>query len=313
MKPPKDTQRFPAQDRPENQYAATEQFAAAPNGGSGRAWSESARADSAGSSSDSVSDFGAASDSGSKSGKGGGRRTGMLIGIGVVVVAVLLVVGAIGVELGMRKSISDRLTEEVTASLGSQAEVDLGPGLVIMSYFDKSLDSVHITTDGVPAEGSTSPAPAIDITAEGVREEGDLTHVDSLSGTAFVSDQTMATAAQSDSESGAGAAGGMLGGLLQVQDVVSDPDSGTLRVSISGLAEATVTPRLTEGNLELEPEGASVFGFELPSSLLGGTISMMDSALADLPDGVELTGVRVVDGGMTVDLSGKDVLLDSTR
>ena len=165
-----------------------------------------------------------------------------------------------------------------------------------------------LLSDCSPADGSTSPAPAIDITAEGVREEGDLTHVDSLSGTAFVSDRTMAAAAQSES-----AGGGMLGGLVQVQDVVSDPDSGTLRVSISGLAEAVVTPRLTDGNLELDPEGATVFGFELPPSLLGGTISMMDSALADLPEGVELTGVRVVPGGMTVDLSGTDVTLDSAR
>ena len=105
----------------------------------------------------------------------------------------------------------------------------------------------------------------------------------------------------------------MLGGLIQVQDVVSDPASGTLRVSISGLAEAVVTPRLNGGNLELEPEGATVFGFALPSSLLGGTMSMMDSALADLPEGVEITGVRVVDGGMTVDLAGTDVVLESNR
>ena len=40
---------------------------------------------------------------------------------------------------------------------------------------------------------------------------------------------------------------------------------------------------------------------------------MMDSALADLPEGIELTGVRVVDGGMTVDLAGRDVVLESTR
>src|SRR5699024_8145569 len=142
--------------------------------------------------------------------------------------------------------------------------------------------------------------PAIDITAEGVREEGDVTHVDSLSGTAFVSDEAMVAAAQSETDSGAG---GMLGGLIQVQDIVSDPAAGTLRVSISGLAEAVVTPRLVGGALELQPEQASIFGFQLPSEILGGTISMMDSTLAELPEGVELTGVNVVPGGMTVDLA----------
>lgn len=291
MQPPNDTQRFPAHERPENQYAPTEQFAAA-SGGSGpggSGWD------------------GSGSGASSRTGRGG--RTGLKVGIGAAVVLILLVVGAIGVELGMRKSVSDRLNQEITSALGSPAQVDLGSSPVILSFFDKTIDSVHITTDGTPAEGATGPTPAIDITAEGLREDGNVTHVASLSGTAFVSDQTMTTAAQSESQSGGDS---MLAGLIQVQDVVSDPAAGNLRVSISGLAEAVVTPRLNGGELVLEPETASVFGFELPSSLLGGTISMMDSALAELPEGVEITGVRVVEGGMTVDLSGTDVVLEST-
>lgn len=267
---PHDTQRLPAQDRPENQYPATEQIPVA-----------RARRPS------------------------GGGRTGVRIAIGAAVVVVLLVVAAIGLELGLRKSIGDRLKDEVTTSLGSPAEVDLGSRPVLLSYATGELGSVRITTDGNPVEGAAGPVPAVDITAEGVREDGDLTHIDSLQGTAFVSDRTMAEAAASDTS------GGMLGGLVQVQDIVSDPESRTLRVSISGLAEAVVTPRLTDGQLEMAPEEATVFGFELPPALLGGTISMMDSTLADLPDGVELTGVHVVPGGMTVDLAGTGVVLES--
>lgn len=275
MQPSNHTQRLPAHDRPEYQYAATEQIPAAGSGG-----------------------------------RSGGWRTGTKIAVGAAVVVVLLVVAAVGLELGMRKSIGDRLNQEITATMGSPAEVDLGARPVLLSYFNDSLGSVRITTDGTPAEGVAGPVPAIDITAEGVREEGDVSHVDSLSGTAFVSEEAMVAAAQSETDS---SSGGMLGGLMQVQDIISDPDAGTLRVSISGLAEAIVTPQLTGGELELEPETATVFGFELPSELLGGTLSMMDSAMAQLPEGVELTGVRVVPGGMTVDLSGQDVVLESTN
>ena len=74
-----------------------------------------------------------------------------------------------------------------------------------------------------------------------------------------------------------------------------------------------MTPRLIGGNLEMDPSQASILGFALPPELLGGTVSMMDSALAELPEGVQLTGVRVVPGGMVVDLSGRDVVLESTR
>ncbi|MDX2356092.1 DUF2993 domain-containing protein [Dietzia sp. PP-33] len=286
MSPRHDTQRFPAHDRPGVQNAETQQFAAAPGGYGDAGGPGSAHPDQA---------------------RSGRRRRGPLIALVAAIAVIGLVAGVVGLEFGTRNAVENRIQDEVTASLGSPATVELGARPVLLTYFGGDLGSVRITTDGTAAEGSNGPAPAIDISADGVRAEGDLTYVDSLTGTAFVSDQAMSTAAQQESTSG------MLGGLIQVQEIVSDPASGTLRVSISGLAEAVVTPRLTGGNLELDPSQATILGFPLPSELLGGTISMMDSALADLPEGVELTGVRVVPGGMVVDLRGQDVVLEATE
>lgn len=278
---PHDTQRLPAYDRPGVQSAETQQFAPArPDEGAGQ------------------------------SGSGGRRRRrGPIIALVAGLAVIAVIVGLVGLEFGLRNSIKQQMSEEITASLGSPAEVDLGARPVLLSYVNNTLGSVRITTDGSPAEGATGPAPAIDIRAEGVRAEGDVTYVESLTGTAFVSDAAMTAAATNDQGTG----DSMLSGLIQVQDIVSDPAAGTLRVSISGLAEAVVTPRLVGGNLEMQPEQASIFGFQLPSELLGGAVSMMDSALAELPDGVELTGVNVVPGGMTVDLAGSDVVLESNR
>ncbi|MFN3601984.1 MAG: DUF2993 domain-containing protein [Dietzia sp.] len=293
MEPRHDTQRFPAHDRPGVQNAETQQFAAAP-GSSGYGDSGSGGSGTPGSGRSDRADSGT-------------RRRGPKIALIAAVAVVALVAGVVGLEFGTRSAIESRIQDEVTASLGSPAQVELGSQPVILSYFGGDLGTVRITTDGTAAEGSNGPAPQIDITAEGVRSEDDLTYVDSLTGTAFVSDQAMSTAAQQESTGDS-----MLGGFIQVQDIVSDPASGTLRVSISGLAEAVVTPRLIGGNLEMEPSQASFLGFELPPELLGGTISMMDSALAELPEGVQLTGVRVVPGGMIVDLSGRDVVLEAT-
>ncbi|AVZ40380.1 MULTISPECIES: DUF2993 domain-containing protein [unclassified Dietzia] len=278
MHPRHDTQRLPAHDRPGVQNAETQQFAAGPG------------ADRPG------------------RGDTGGRRRGPMIALIAVAAVILLVAGAVGLEFGTRNAVENRIQEEVSTALGSPAQVDLGARPVLLSYFGGDLGTVRITTDGSPTADGGGPAPAIDITAEGVRSADDLTYVDSLTGTAFVSDQAMSAAAQQDS-----AGDSMLGGLIQVQEIVSDPASGTLRVSISGLAEAVVTPRLIGGNLEMDPSQASILGFALPPELLGGTVSMMDSALAELPEGVQLTGVRVVPGGMVVDLSGRDVVLESTR
>jgi hypothetical protein len=237
------------------------------------------------------------------------RRRGPIIALLAGLAVLVLVLGLVGLEFGLRNSIKRQMSEEITTALGSPAQVELGARPVLLSYFSGTLGTVRITTDGSPAEGSAGPGPRIDVRAAGIRTDGDVTHVDSLSGTAFVSDEAMTAAAATDQGSG----DSLLGGLLQVQSIVSDPDTGTLRVSISGLAEAVVTPRLVGGNLEMKPEQASVFGFALPAGLLGGTVSMMDSTLAELPEGVELTGVRVVPGGMTVDLAGSGVVLASTR
>ena len=274
---PHDTQRLPAHDRPDVQNADTRQFATAHTGadGGGRA-----RA---------------------------GRRRGPIIALIAGLAVIAVIAGLVGLEFGLRNSIKQQMADEVGTTLGSTADVELGARPVLLSYFNGTLGSVRITTDGSAAEGATGPAPAVDIRAEGVRSEGDATHVDTLTGTAFVSDEAMVAAAAADQ----GGGDSVLGGLIQVQDIVSDPAAGTLRVSISGLAEAVVTPRLVGGALELQPEQASIFGFQLPSEILGGTISMMDSTLAELPEGVELTGVNVVPGGMTVDLAGSDVVLES--
>ncbi|MEB8325864.1 DUF2993 domain-containing protein [Dietzia kunjamensis] len=304
MQQPYDTQRLPAYDRPGVQHAETAQFAAAPGtgaqgpgtSGSGGPWTAGRGPGGPG--------------SGGPGTDGGGRRgRGPLIALIAALLAVGLVAALVGLEFGMRNAIKNRMSDEVTASLGSPARVELGARPVILSYIDGNLGSVRITTDGSAADGATGPAPQIDIRADGVRTEGDLTHVDSLTGTAFVSEQTMSAAAQSESAAG----DTLLGGLIQVQEIIADPAAGTLRVSISGLAEAVVTPRLIGGDLEMQPEQASILGFPLPSEFLGGTVSMMDSALAELPEGVQLTGVRVVPGGMTVDIAGRDVVLEATE
>ncbi|MCZ4540884.1 DUF2993 domain-containing protein [Dietzia kunjamensis] len=304
MQQPHDTQRLPAYDRPGVQHAETQQFAAASGTGSqGPGASDTGGPWTAGRSPGGPGSGGSGADGGSRRGRG------PLIALIAALLAVGLVAALVGLEFGMRNAIKNRMSDEVTASLGSPAQVELGARPVILSYIDGNLGSVRITTDGSAADGATGPAPQIDIRADGVRTEGDLTYVDSLTGTAFVSEQTMSAAAQSE-----GAAGDtLLGGLIQVQEIIADPAAGTLRVSISGLAEAVVTPRLIGGDLEMQPEQASILGFPLPSEFLGGTVSMMDSALAELPEGVQLTGVRVVPGGMTVDIAGQDVVLEATE
>src|SRR5699024_11372935 len=113
MEPSHHPQRLPAQDRPGSQYAVTEQIPAADSGGR----------------------------PGGHTGARTGWGTGTKVAVGAAVVLILLVVAAIGLELGLRKSIGDRLDREIATSMGSQADVDLGARPVLLSYFSGSLET----------------------------------------------------------------------------------------------------------------------------------------------------------------------------
>lgn len=117
----------------------------------------------------------------------GGWR-GPIIALIAGIAVVLVVVGLVGLELGLRNSIKQQMSR-VTTALGSPAEVELGARPVLLSYVSGTLGSVRITTDGSPAAGATRPRPRDRHPGQG-SAEGDVTHVDSLTGTAFVSDET---------------------------------------------------------------------------------------------------------------------------
>ena len=233
--------------------------------------------------------------------------TGVMIALALLVVVLVVVIGLVGLELGLRKNLTDRLEREASASLGGPVAVELGGGPVVLSMLSGSLSEVHMVSDG------TDPAtsPVVDLTGTGIREDGDRTRMDTLNGTVGVSEEFMTRSAK-EKQSASGQ-GSFLSGLTEVQSITAVPSSQTLEVSIGGLARVTVTPRVESGRLVLQPESASILGVGLPAEILGGTSQMVDQTLDEMPEGVEVTGVEVVDGGMAVRIDGRDVVMDSPR
>ena len=231
--------------------------------------------------------------------------TGAKVGIGVLVVLLVALVALVGLEFGMRKSLTDRIEREASASLGGSVSAELG-GPVLLSAITGTLGSVHLSSQA----GDPAANPSIDVTGTDMSSEGETTHLGSLAGTVKVSDQYMTRAAQ-QSQGTAGKAGEnpLLGGLTTVQSVTSDPASGTLKASVGGLVDVTVVPRVEADKLVLQPQNASFLGFEIPSEVFGGAEQTMNQSLTDLPEGLRVTGVKVVDGGMELALDGKDVTL----
>ena len=123
---------------------------------------------------------------------GRGLSAGVKIAIALVVLLLVVAIGLVGLELGMRKNLTDRLEREASASLGGPVAVELGGGPVLLSMLSGSLSQVRIVSDG----NDPGNSPVIDLTGTGIREDGDRTRMDTLTGTVDVSEEFMTRSAQ---------------------------------------------------------------------------------------------------------------------
>lgn len=203
-------------------------------------------------------------------------------------------------EFGARWYLADRAEREATARLGAPVSVGFGSKPILMDLAtDRSVGTVHLTSPG------NATVPRLDVTGHDVSLVDGAIRAATADGVATLSgEQLTAAAAQ-----GNPAEGSPVAGLAEVRSVRPDVPAGLLRADIGGIAEIGVTPGVTDGQLTLTPEQTSLLGFPLPDGLFSGISGTVDSTVAALPEGVTITGTRVVDSGLEVDLSGRDVVL----
>jgi len=230
------------------------------------------------------------------------RRRGAGLLFGSLVVIVLLVVAVVAAEFFLRNRIESDIADSATSSIGAPTDASLN-GLAIVTAIKRTADGVTLTSDGGTTD-TGDPAPAIDIQLDDVNtgDDGSST-AKSLSGTATLSSEAMlavATESQGDD---------LLSQLASVKAINPNPDAGALDVEIGDFATAQLIPEVSDGSLSLKPQNAEVMGMELPENLLGGTISLVQETVDRLPEGVTVSGAKVTDEGLVIELQGENVKL----
>ena len=209
----------------------------------------------------------------------------------------LLALLAVGAEFGARWFLADRIETRASQQLGAPVDISFGatpilPGLLL----DRTVDSLHLSS---PA---TAETPALEIDGAGARIAGETVTLDSVSGTATLTDaQLTEAAARKDGDSGA------LAGLTAIRSVRADAAEGVRRADVGGVAEIGATPGVSGGRLTFSPQQTEILGLPLPDGLFGGITTIVDGTVDDLPAGVTIDGARVVDGGLQVHLAGTGV------
>lgn len=229
------------------------------------------------------------------------RRRGAGLLVGSLIVIVLLVVAVVAAEFFLRDRIESEIADSATTSIGSPTEASLD-GLAIMTAIDRTADGVTLTSDGGTTD-SGDPAPALDIQLSDVDTGDDGATAKTLSGTATLSsDAMLAVATESQGDD-------LLSQLASVKSITPNPEAGALDVEIGDFATAQLIPEVSDGSLSLKPQNAEVMGMQLPENLLGGTISLVQETVDRLPEGVTVSGAKVTEDGLVIELQGENVSL----
>ncbi|WP_431792625.1 LmeA family phospholipid-binding protein [Microbacterium paraoxydans] len=224
------------------------------------------------------------------------RRWPWVVLIVVVVLAALLVAAEFVARAVLPGVVRSIVIEQLDLPADQQLDVET-EGILLPQLLAGRLDTLRLSTDAVTLQGITGAA---DVTATGVPlRGGDL---DGADGTIRI-DQEQFTALLADSE-------------LPVDTVEFAAPNATLGGSFDVLGtevpvSVTLTPGAVEGDLELTPVAASIGGVDIDLDSVGSSLGSLGDGITQprrvciadqLPAGLTLTGVEIVDDQAVIDI-----------
>ena len=239
---------------------------------------------------------GSASDEGADSPQQKRRRWPWVLLVAVVVLALLAVAAELIARAVLPGVVRSIVVEKLDLPADQQLDVET-QGLLLPQLIGGTLDTLHLSTDSVTLDGITGAA---DVTATGVPlRGGDL---DGASGTVRVDQEQFTTL--------------LAGTDLPVDSVEFTAPNATVSGSISVLGAAvplslTLTPGTIDGDLELTPVGVSIGGLDVDLDRVGSTLGALGEGLTQpqrvciadqLPSGLTITGVEIVDDAAVIDV-----------
>ncbi|NYF27888.1 MULTISPECIES: DUF2993 domain-containing protein [unclassified Microbacterium] len=239
---------------------------------------------------------GSASDEGADSPQQKRRRWPWVLLVAVVVLALLAVAAELIARAVLPGVVRSIVVEKLDLPADQQLDVET-QGLLLPQLIGGTLDTLHLSTDSVTLDGITGAA---DVTATGVPlRGGDL---GGASGTVRVDQEQFTTL--------------LAGTDLPVDSVEFTAPNATVSGSISVLGAAvplslTLTPGTIDGDLELTPVGVSIGGLDVDLDRVGSTLGALGEGLTQpqrvciadqLPSGLTLTGIEIVDDAAVIDV-----------
>ncbi|PKQ33440.1 MAG: DUF2993 domain-containing protein [Actinobacteria bacterium HGW-Actinobacteria-11] len=234
------------------------------------------------------------------------RRWPWVLLVVVIVLAALVVAAEFVARAVLPGIVRSIVVEQLDLPADQQLDVET-QGLVLPQLIGGNLESLRLSTDSVTLEGITGAAEvmATDVPLRG----GDL---GGASGTIRI-DQGQFTSL-------------LAGTDLPIESVELEAPNATVSGSITVFGASvplalTVTPGVVDGDLELTPVAASIGGLDIDLDRVGSTLGSLGQevtkpqrvCIADqLPAGLTLTGLEIVDGAAVIDVDVDGAIVTDT-
>lgn len=234
------------------------------------------------------------------------RRWPWVVVIVVIVLALLVVAAEFVARAVLPGIVRSIVVEQLDLPADQQLDVET-EGLLLPQLIGGSLDTLHLSTDSVTLEGVTGAA---EVTATGVPlRGGDL---GGAAGTIRI-DQSQFTSL-------------LAGTDLPVESVEFEAPNATVSGSITVFGadvplSLTLTPGAVDGDLELTPVAASIGGLDIDLDRVGSSLGSLGEGLTQpqrvciadqLPAGLTLTGLQIVDGAAVIDIDVDGAIVTDT-
>lgn len=234
------------------------------------------------------------------------RRWPWVLLVVVIVLAALVVAAEFVARAVLPGIVRSIVVEQLDLPADQQLDVET-QGLVLPQLIGGNLESLRLSTDSVTLEGITGAA---EVTATDVPLRGG--ELGGASGTIRV-DQGQFTSL-------------LAGTDLPIESVELEAPNATVSGSITVFGASvplslTVTPGVVDGDLELTPVAASIGGLDIDLDQVGSTLGSLGQevtkpqrvCIADqLPAGLTLTGLEIVDGAAVIDVDVDGAIVTDT-
>lgn len=238
----------------------------------------------------------------------------VIVGI-LAVLLVLLLIAEGGIRMFMANQITSEYSAGAQSDASSEAEpaepkVSFGPQPVIFGLVSGKLPHIDIETPSTLVVNGDEiyGEPASHVQMDNMRYGSGEPIADSLRLDTELTNELIRAMLNQQLREQMGE-DSFLSDIINVSDVNTDPEAGTIHIAFSGgVASLDLKPVTEGGQMRFEATGTKLFGFDLPDEAAGALSDAMNQGMENQGAGqLRIEEFTVVPGGVRVTMAGENV------